>query len=157
LPVAVFRVEFQRALGVQSDYIDYMMGHTVSVYHDIQSKGIEFLRNVYSNSGLCITPKPQPSPIEALRSFARGLGLNPEAAARLLSSSEPHRILAIQQEREEQEITLLSQAIKELITKEMTQKKFRFAQVVVRTHTLFRRRNDETTKRTTERMTIVGG
>jgi hypothetical protein len=36
------------ALGVQSDYVDYMMGHTVSVYNDIQSLGVEKLRNVYA-------------------------------------------------------------------------------------------------------------
>ena len=44
------------ALGVQSDYVDYMMGHTVDTYHDIQSKGIEFLRNVYASAGLSIKP-----------------------------------------------------------------------------------------------------
>jgi hypothetical protein len=27
------------ALGVQADYIDYMMGHTVDTYHDIEMKG----------------------------------------------------------------------------------------------------------------------
>ena len=36
------------ALGVQSDYMDYMMGYTVSVYNDIQSLCVEKLRNVYA-------------------------------------------------------------------------------------------------------------
>jgi site-specific recombinase XerD len=40
------------ALGVQSDYVDFMMGHTVDTYHDIQSLGIEKLRNIYSGAGL---------------------------------------------------------------------------------------------------------
>jgi len=31
------------ALGVQADHIDYMVGHTVDTYHDIQMKGVEFL------------------------------------------------------------------------------------------------------------------
>ena len=31
------------ALGVQTDYIEYMMGHTTSTYHIILTKGIEFL------------------------------------------------------------------------------------------------------------------
>ena len=39
------------ALGVQPDYVDYMMGHTVDTYHDIQMKGFDFLRNIYSASG----------------------------------------------------------------------------------------------------------
>ena len=40
------------ALGVQTDYIEYMMGHTISTYHDISMKGIEYLRGVYKVSGL---------------------------------------------------------------------------------------------------------
>jgi site-specific recombinase XerD len=32
------------ALGTPTDYIEYMMGHTISTYHDIQMKGVEFLR-----------------------------------------------------------------------------------------------------------------
>jgi hypothetical protein len=44
------------ALGVQSDYIDYMMGHTVDTYHDLQSKGVEFLPNLYASAGISIGP-----------------------------------------------------------------------------------------------------
>ena len=32
------------ALGVQPDYVDYMMGHTVDTYDDIQSIGIDKLK-----------------------------------------------------------------------------------------------------------------
>jgi hypothetical protein len=45
------------SLGVQPDYVDYMMGHTVDTYHDIQMKGVEFLRGIYVASGLSIRPK----------------------------------------------------------------------------------------------------
>jgi site-specific recombinase XerD len=45
------------ALGANSDYIDYMMGHTIDTYHDIHSKGVEFIRNIYATSGLSIAPK----------------------------------------------------------------------------------------------------
>jgi alcohol dehydrogenase YqhD (iron-dependent ADH family) len=38
------------ALGVQTDYIKHMMGHTISTYHDIQMKGIDFLRGVYTTT-----------------------------------------------------------------------------------------------------------
>ena len=103
------------ALGVQSDYIEYMMGHTISTYHDIQSKGIEFLRGLYNNSGLRIRPKGFLSPKDQLRTMARGFGLSPEEAARLLTSSEPHRIFATEQERDEHEIKILCDAITERI------------------------------------------
>lgn len=55
------------ALGVNSDYVDYMMGHTVDTYHDIESKGIEFLRNVYASAGLSTKPKVQTSKIEMVK------------------------------------------------------------------------------------------
>jgi hypothetical protein len=66
------------ALGVNSDYIDYMMGHTIDTYHDIQSKGTEFLRNIYATAGLSIAPKQKGWELDALKAFARGLGLEPE-------------------------------------------------------------------------------
>ena len=55
------------ALGVQPDYVDYMMGHTVDTYHDIQSIGIDKLRNVYASSGLSIRKKTQISKIDTLK------------------------------------------------------------------------------------------
>jgi site-specific recombinase XerD len=103
------------ALGIQGDYVDYMMGHTVDVYNDIQSKGVEFLRGLYANSGLTIRPKASLTPKEQLRMMARGFGLSPEEAARLLTSSEPHRIYLSQEEREEHEIRVLCDAITERI------------------------------------------
>jgi len=39
------------ALGVQTDNIKYMMGHTISAYHDIPMKGAGFLRGIYAASG----------------------------------------------------------------------------------------------------------
>ncbi len=42
-----------KALGVDTDYVDYMMGHVVDTCHDIQSKGVEFLRDMYARAGLC--------------------------------------------------------------------------------------------------------
>jgi hypothetical protein len=55
-----------------------MMGHTVDTYHDIQSLGIEKLRNVNAASGLSIRPKTQVTKVEALREIIRAWGMNPE-------------------------------------------------------------------------------
>jgi hypothetical protein len=56
---------------VDRDYIEYMMGHTISTYHDIQMKGVESLRNIYAASGLSIRPKTALSKIEALKEIIR--------------------------------------------------------------------------------------
>lgn len=107
------------ALGVQPDYIDYMMGHTVDTYHDIQSKGIEFLRNVYVTAGLSIAPKQKGWELEALKAFARGLGLEPEKVLVQSEFAEPHRAYATSEYREQSQTRILSIAIKELIKKEL--------------------------------------
>ncbi len=107
------------ALGVQSDYVDYMMGHTIDTYHDIQMKGIEFLRNVYSASGLSIRPKTKVSKIEMLKTFTRGMGLDPEKILTREALAEPHRICVSAGEREAYEIQLLSRELKETLKKEI--------------------------------------
>lgn len=107
------------ALGVQSDYVEYMMGHTITAYHDIQSKGVEFLRSLYGNSGLHIRPRGALTTKDQLRAMARGFGLSPEEAARLLTSSEPHRTYATQEEREQQETRILCDVITEHLKKKI--------------------------------------
>jgi hypothetical protein len=106
------------SLGVNSDYVDYMMGHTVSTYLDIQSKGVDFLREVYAAAGLCIRPRTRPSKIEMLKTFATSIGLNPDTVLTEEALSEPHRIYANPTEREDQQILVLGRALKESLRKE---------------------------------------
>mgnify|MGYP002153773025 CR=1 FL=1 len=110
------------ALGVQPDYIDYMMGHTVDTYHDIESKGIEFLRNIYAGAGLSIRPKAQTSKIDMVKEFIRGMGMNPEEILTRQASAEPHRTYATGKGREEDQIKALCMAFKESLKKELTLK-----------------------------------
>ena len=55
------------ALDIQSDYVDYMRGHTVDTYRDIQSLRIDKLRNIYAASDLCIRQKTQVNKLKRLR------------------------------------------------------------------------------------------
>jgi len=100
------------ALGIQADYVDYMMGHTVDTYHDIQSKGVDWLRNVYATAGLSIRPRSSISKIEMVKEFVRGLGLNPEELLVQKAFSEPETKHLDPQERERADIRVLMQAIK---------------------------------------------
>lgn len=79
------------SLGVQTDYVEYMMGHTISTYHDIRMKGIEFLRGVYAASGLGIKPKTKASRIEILKEMVRAIGFEPEKILTKEALKEPHR------------------------------------------------------------------
>lgn len=107
------------ALGVQPDYVDYMMGHTVDTYHDIQSKGVEFLRSIYATAGLSIAPRTKGWELDALKAFARGLGLEPEKVLAQAAFAEPHRAYATADERQQAQTRALSIAIKDLIKKEL--------------------------------------
>jgi len=107
------------ALGLQADYMDYMMGHSVDVYHDIQSKGVDFLRNIYANAGLSIKPRVHVSKIEMVKEFIRGLGMNPEEILIRKAVSEPHRICATSQEQEENQVRALCLALKENLKEEL--------------------------------------
>ena len=62
-----------RLRGVNSDYVDYMTGHVVDTYHDIQSKGVEFLRNIYSKAGVSVGRQTRLGMLDVLKEFARGL------------------------------------------------------------------------------------
>lgn len=106
------------ALGVQPDYIDYMMGHTIDTYDDIQSKGVEFLRGIYASANFSIHPKPKPSRLDQLKIFARGLGLDPERCILHEAFAEPHRAF-VPGNIEDQQVALLSSAIKDAIKREV--------------------------------------
>src|SRR5208283_1786613 len=104
------------ALGAQSDYVEYMMGHTVSVYHDIESKGTDFLRKIYATAGLSIQPKTTVARIDMVKEFARGLGMDPESILIKHSFSEPDTKYVNPQQRETEEIRSLISAIKTELT-----------------------------------------
>ncbi len=61
------------ALGIQPDYVDYFMGDTIDTYDDVQSLGIEKLREVYANAALSIRPKAKMNRIEVLKERIRAL------------------------------------------------------------------------------------
>jgi hypothetical protein len=107
------------ALGIQSDYVDYMMGHTVDVYHDIQSKGIEFLRNIYASASLSIKPRSGYTKLDMLKETMRAWGMEPEKLLAKEALAEPHRSYASPQEREEEETRLLGLALRENLKKEL--------------------------------------
>jgi site-specific recombinase XerD len=113
-----FRTQLS-ALGVDRDYVEYMMGHTIGTYHDIEMKGIEFLRNIYAASGLSIRPKTQLSKIEALKEIVRAWGMNPEEVLTRETLSRPYATYVQPASYEEEQVKSLSQALKDMMRKEL--------------------------------------
>ena len=103
------------ALGVPSDYIEYMMGHTISTYHDIRMKGVEFLRSIYASAGLSIRPKTKLGKLDMLKEFARLLGLNPEEIFVKEALSKPWRTVMAPDEMAEEQIAMLQERIRSLL------------------------------------------
>lgn len=104
-------------------YIEYIMGHTISTYHDIQMKGIEFLRGIYAASGLSIKPKTKPSRIEMLKEMVRALGLNPDEILTKKALTMPHRTVIkanVEANHEQFQLNTLLGALKQMLKQELT-------------------------------------
>jgi alcohol dehydrogenase YqhD (iron-dependent ADH family) len=106
-------------LGVNTDYIEHMMGHKISTYHDVQMKGIEFLRNIYRTSGLSIKPKTKVSKIEAIKEIIRSWGMNPEEILTKEALAQPHRTYISTVERDQPELGILARSLKGTIKREL--------------------------------------
>jgi len=99
------------------------MGHKISTYHDIEMKGIDFLRNVYAASGLSIKLKTQLSKIGALKEIIRAWGMDPEEILTKRALTTPHRTYADTSAREADAVTELRKALKEMTRKELLDEK----------------------------------
>jgi len=95
------------------------MGHTISTYHDIQMKGVEFLRGIYLASGLSVKQKTRVSKIDALKEIIRAWGMNPEEILTRQALREPHRTVIDRSQMEQSQIQQLSIALKQQLIKEI--------------------------------------
>jgi hypothetical protein len=111
-----FRTQLGAISTIPTDYIEYMMGHTISTYNDIKMKGIEYLRNLYSSSGLSIRPKTKINKIDRIKMFVESLGLNPHEILSREALVRPHRTVI---DPEQKQIEVLNTALKEAILKEL--------------------------------------
>jgi hypothetical protein len=114
------------ALGVQTDYIEYMMDHTISTYHDIKMKGIEYLRGIYLASGLSIRPKTRISKIDALKEIIRAWGLNPDEILTREAMMQPHRTVIDQSQMENSQLAQFTTALRRQMLKEIRENIFQF-------------------------------
>jgi integrase len=113
-----FRTQLGAISTIPTDYIEYMMGHTISTYNDIKMKGVEFLRNLYASSGLSIKPKTRMSKLDQLKIFVESLGFNPNEVLSKDALAMPHRTVV---DPEQRKIDVLNQTLKDAIIKELNQ------------------------------------
>jgi hypothetical protein len=104
---------------IDPEIIEYMMGHTISAYEDVQSLDIETLRNLYASAGLAIRPKTQINRIEQLKEIIRAWGQNPEE---ILSRDALVRgnITETRDQTQNHQLSILAENLKQIIRKEAT-------------------------------------
>ena len=106
---------------IDSEIVEYMMGHTIDTYEDVQSLGIETLRNLYASAGLAIRPKTQVNRIEQLKEIIRAWGANPEE---VLSKDALIRgnITERQDQTQNHQLSILQKNLKQIIREEATER-----------------------------------
>ena len=111
-----FRTQLGSLSTIPTDYIEYMMGHTISTYNDVKMKGTEFLRNLYATCELSVRPKTKISKIDQLKLIIEAWGLNPSEILSRDALTMPHATVV---DPEQEKIEVLNQALKQAIVKEL--------------------------------------
>jgi site-specific recombinase XerD len=103
---------------IEPEIVEYMMGHTISTYADVQSLGIEALRNMYAAANLQIRPKTKVNRIDQLKEIIRAWGENPEE---LLSKDALIRgnITEASDVRQNHQLSILAEELKNIIRREV--------------------------------------
>ena len=114
-----FRTQMSAA-KIDSEITEYMMGHTINTYEDVQSLGIEVLRNLYCSAGLVIRPKTQLNRIDQLKEIIRAWGQNPEE---ILTKDALMRgnITETNEQTQTHQLSILAEQLKQVIKAEVSQ------------------------------------
>jgi hypothetical protein len=102
------------AAGTPESYADFWMGHLRDTYNTIESKGIEFQRNLYAKAGLCLRPKIQQTAYDILAALAKQLGKDPAKVLVKDSFSEAHRTVIEGKHTEQDYARIILERIREL-------------------------------------------
>jgi site-specific recombinase XerD len=113
-----FRTQMS-ASKIDSEIIKYFMGKTIDTYEDVQSLGIETLRNLYASAGLAIRPKTQVNRIEQLKEIIRAWGENPEE---ILTRDALLRgnITETQDQTQNHQLTVLADQLRQVVKREVS-------------------------------------
>jgi integrase len=117
------RKYFRTQLGSQgtmpTDYIEYMMGHSISTYNDIRMKGVDFLRSKYAMARLCIRQKEKADIYDFIEDILRskGYGIDKELLKRAIA--KPHRTVCNPVSYEEERKTAIRDSFMEMLRREL--------------------------------------
>lgn len=113
-----FRTQMS-ASKIDSEIIKYFMGKTIDTYEDVQSLGLETLRNLYTSAGLAIRPKTQVNRIEQLKEIIRAWGENPEEIL-IKDAFMRGNITELPEQNQNRQLSVLADQLKQLIKREVS-------------------------------------
>ena len=119
-----FKTQMTKLGTINSDYIEYMMGHVTDTYNDIESVGIEHLRDLYRNSGMSIRPQTKVDKLEMLKVLAETLGLNPNEVLIREAMVKPHRTIIDPTQRQDSDFRILSKTIRKTLIDELKSSRY---------------------------------
>jgi len=113
-----FRTQLGSTSTMPTDYIEYLMGHTISTYNDIQMKGVDFLRNKYALAGLSIRQKEKADIYDFVEDVIRSKGYSIDAELLRRAIVKPHRTVYSPLGYEEERRTAIRNTFMEMLKKE---------------------------------------
>jgi site-specific recombinase XerD len=113
-----FRTQMS-ASKIDSEIIKYFMGKTIDTYEDVQSLGIETLRNLYASAGLAIRPKTQVNRIEQLKEIIRAWGENPEEIL-TMDALLRGNITETQDQTQNHQLSVLADQLRQVVKREVS-------------------------------------
>ena len=113
-----FRTKLGSLGTISPEYIKYMMGNVISTYNDIPSMGIDFLRNKYAMTGLCIRQKEKSDIYDFIEDVLRSKGYRTDKELLRKAIMTPHRTVCSPVNYEEERRTDIRDAFMEMMRKE---------------------------------------
>ncbi len=120
--VHTFRKFFKTNLvqaGLPESHADYMMGHVTDTYNQVQSLGVEKLRESYARAQLCIRPQSQRNLTKTLINLIQAAGKDPSKYLTGAALSEPHRVTATPETVDQREARILLSELVEYVREQV--------------------------------------
>lgn len=114
-----FRTQLGSSTKMPLDYIDYMMGHVVSTYNDVQMKGIDYLRGLYTVSGLSIRQKEKADIYDFVEDILKGKGYDIDRELLRRAIAKPHRTVSNPMSLEEERRSAIRDGFMEMLRKDL--------------------------------------
>jgi integrase len=113
-----FRTQMGSIGAMPTDYIEYMMGHSISTYNDIQNKDTEFLRSKYAMAGLRIRQKEKADIYDFVEDVLKPKGYSIDTELLRRAIVKPHRTIYSPLEQEEDRKSAIRSRFMEMLRKE---------------------------------------